>query len=52
MLGDAFLHQLPHAFSGGHSHDHDHAEHNHHEVSHSHSLQDLSVGLSVLCEWW
>lgn len=46
MLGDAFLHQLPHAFSGGHSHDH--AEHDHHEVSHSHSLQDLSVGLSVL----
>lgn len=52
MLGDAFLHQLPHAFSGGHSHDHDYAEHDHHGESHSHSLQDLSVGLSVLCEWW
>ncbi|KAJ0241413.1 IAA-alanine resistance protein 1 [Hirschfeldia incana] len=55
MLGDAFLHQLPHAFGGGHSHDHDHHEsHGHHDhshsdsPSHSHSIQDLSVGLSVL----
>ncbi|XP_020277384.1 IAA-alanine resistance protein 1 isoform X2 [Asparagus officinalis] len=60
MLGDAFLHQLPHAF-GGHSHSHDHHisttddHHGHgHEhghgggQSHSHSLQDLSVGLSIL----
>ncbi|XP_021764574.1 IAA-alanine resistance protein 1-like [Chenopodium quinoa] len=50
MLGDAFLHQLPHAFSGGHSHSHD--EHAHSEESHSHShahsLKDLSIGLSVL----
>ncbi|KAH7840849.1 hypothetical protein Vadar_022515 [Vaccinium darrowii] len=46
MLGDAFLHQLPHAFGGEHSHDHvvDHGV----EESHSHSLKDLSVGLSVL----
>ncbi|CAN8238771.1 unnamed protein product [Cochlearia groenlandica] len=53
MLGDAFLHQLPHAFGGGHSHSPDHHEsHGHHDhsdsPSHSHSLQDLSVGLSVL----
>ncbi|KAI0496017.1 hypothetical protein KFK09_022324 [Dendrobium nobile] len=54
MLGDAFLHQLPHAFGGKHSHSHD----NHidsfgeadHELghSHAHSLEDLSVGLSML----
>lgn len=49
MLGDAFLHQLPHAFGGEHSHSHDeHAHHHGHEHSHSHSLKDLSVGLSVL----
>ncbi|XP_077236215.1 ZIP metal ion transporter family [Tasmannia lanceolata] len=54
MLGDAFLHQLPHAFGGGHSHSHDHHvdhAHNHHHghvESHSHSLKDLSVGLSIL----
>lgn len=55
MLGDAFLHQLPHSFGGKHSHscdDHqtgsfDNAdfEHGH---SHAHSLADLSVGLSML----
>ncbi|KAL3502129.1 hypothetical protein ACH5RR_036578 [Cinchona calisaya] len=57
MLGDAFLHQLPHAFGGEHSHSHDHHEdhaHAHvhsghdHFQSHSHSLKDLSVGLSIL----
>ncbi|CAI9779151.1 unnamed protein product [Fraxinus pennsylvanica] len=53
MLGDAFLHQLPHAFGGEHSHSHDHHDdnaHGHMHVgeSHSHSLKDLSVGLSVL----
>lgn len=55
MLGDAFLHQLPHAFGGEHSHSHDHHENQAHHVhvgreqhSHSHSLQDLSVGISVL----
>ncbi|KAK4371236.1 hypothetical protein RND71_010711 [Anisodus tanguticus] len=53
MLGDAFLHQLPHAFGGGHSHSHDHhVEHDHlHDHSghsHAHSLEDLSVGLSIL----
>ncbi|KAG8047533.1 hypothetical protein GUJ93_ZPchr0008g13893 [Zizania palustris] len=48
MLGDSFLHQLPHAFGGGHSHAH-HEDHNHsHKHSHAHSLKDLSVGLSVL----
>ncbi|KAF7133466.1 hypothetical protein RHSIM_Rhsim09G0085400 [Rhododendron simsii] len=54
MLGDAFLHQLPHAFGGEHSHSHDVEDHGHSHVhfgvepSHSHSLKDLSVGLSVL----
>ncbi|XP_009784524.1 IAA-alanine resistance protein 1 [Nicotiana sylvestris] len=53
MLGDAFLHQLPHAFGGGRSHSHDHhVEHDHlHDHSghsHAHSLEDLSVGLSIL----
>ncbi|XP_044480587.1 IAA-alanine resistance protein 1-like isoform X2 [Mangifera indica] len=46
MLGDAFLHQLPHAFGGEHSHSHDH--HEDHTHQHSHSLKDLSVGISVL----
>ncbi|EPS70873.1 hypothetical protein M569_03886, partial [Genlisea aurea] len=50
MLGDAFLHQLPHAFGGGSSHSH---EHDHHDAdsgpsSHSHSIAELSVGLSIL----
>ncbi|GAU34643.1 hypothetical protein TSUD_66930 [Trifolium subterraneum] len=53
MLGDAFLHQLPHAFGGGeHSHSHgDHADHDHDASSghgHSHSLADLSTGMSIL----
>ncbi|KAL6579546.1 IAA-alanine resistance protein 1 [Orobanche minor] len=53
MLGDAFLHQLPHAFGGEHSHSHDHhddQDHHHAHVghSHSHSLKDLSIGLSIL----
>ncbi|XP_021320918.1 IAA-alanine resistance protein 1 isoform X2 [Sorghum bicolor] len=49
MLGDSFLHQLPHAFGGGHSHSHDHEGHDHaHEHAHAHSLEDLSVGLSIL----
>ncbi|CAH2066082.1 unnamed protein product [Thlaspi arvense] len=54
MLGDAFLHQLPHAFGGGHAHSHESHDHHDHDHSHSdspshaHSIQDLSVGLSVL----
>ncbi|XP_038995206.1 IAA-alanine resistance protein 1-like isoform X2 [Hibiscus syriacus] len=51
MLGDAFLHQLPHSFGGGHSHSHaDFVDHDHtgHDHTHAHSLKDLSVGLSVL----
>lgn len=50
MLGDAFLHQLPHAF-GGDKHSHSHADHHDHsgdEHSHAHTLEDLSVGISVL----
>ncbi|XP_061367082.1 IAA-alanine resistance protein 1 isoform X1 [Gastrolobium bilobum] len=52
MLGDAFLHQLPHAFGGEHSHSHgSHADHGHDASSghgHSHSLADLSTGISIL----
>ncbi|KAJ8646858.1 hypothetical protein MRB53_008606 [Persea americana] len=56
MLGDAFLHQLPHDFGGEHfqphthhlDHVHDQVHHHGHSQSHSHSLKDLSVGLSVL----
>ncbi|KAJ1268799.1 hypothetical protein BS78_07G161500 [Paspalum vaginatum] len=51
MLGDSFLHQLPHAFGGGHSHSHSHGHEGHdhaHEHAHAHSLEDLSVGLSIL----
>ncbi|KAK4763472.1 hypothetical protein SAY87_012910 [Trapa incisa] len=52
MLGDAFLHQLPHAFGGDPSHSHDHfVDHSHGDQSghgHSHTLKELSVGISVL----
>ncbi|KAG0492361.1 hypothetical protein HPP92_005759 [Vanilla planifolia] len=54
MLGDAFLHQLPHAFGGEHSHSYDHnvsfgGVHSHdHGHGHAHSTEDLSVGLSIL----
>ncbi|XP_015167635.1 IAA-alanine resistance protein 1-like [Solanum tuberosum] len=48
MLGDTFLHQLPHAFGGGQSHSHDDHLHDHSGHSHAHSLEDLSVGLSIL----
>jgi hypothetical protein len=48
----------PHFFycclGGGHSHSHDHEGHDHaheHEHAHAHSLEDLSVGLSILCEY-
>nr|CAB3483212.1 unnamed protein product [Digitaria exilis] len=38
-----------HFSGGGHSHSHDHEGHNHaHEHAHAHSLEDLSVGLSIL----
>ncbi|XP_054778001.1 IAA-alanine resistance protein 1-like [Prosopis cineraria] len=54
MLGDAFLHQLPHAFGGKHSHSHgNHVDHDHdHDAGighgHSHSFADLSTGISIL----
>eukprot|EP00899_Mesostigma_viride_P017367 jgi/Mesvir1/25631/Mv01851-RA.1 len=59
MLGDAFLHQLPHAFAPGghaHGHGHDHAhdhgrDHGHDhgkEGGHAHSIQDLSIGLTII----
>ncbi|KAL3700784.1 hypothetical protein R1sor_018806 [Riccia sorocarpa] len=55
MLGDAFLHQLPHAFGrSAHSHGDEHHKQGgggmgqEGEHSHGHSLADLSVGLAVL----
>lgn len=49
LLGDAFLHLIPHAISphshhGEHSHDHHHHDHDH-EHGHGH---DMSIGLWVL----
>ncbi|KAF2360069.1 Zinc/iron permease [Trinorchestia longiramus] len=52
LLGDAFLHLIPHALmaqqakqaAGGHSHSHSHS-HSHEEEGHSH---DNTIGLSVL----
>ncbi|XP_015957922.1 IAA-alanine resistance protein 1 [Arachis duranensis] len=53
MLGDAFLHQLPHAFGGEHSHshgdhDHDDSSSHGHGHGHAHSIADLSTGMSIL----
>ncbi|XP_039228531.1 protein catecholamines up isoform X2 [Drosophila yakuba] len=56
LLGDAFLHLIPHATHphshGEHGHDHEHDHHHHHEGeehehAHSHS-HDMSIGLWVL----
>ncbi|CAJ0954967.1 unnamed protein product, partial [Mesorhabditis belari] len=46
LLGDAFLHLIPHAqpADGGHSHSHSHS----HEAGHSHGPHDMSVGGGVL----
>eukprot|EP01135_Chromosphaera_perkinsii_P005984 Nk52_evm13s376 gene=Nk52_evmTU13s376 len=76
LLGDVFLHLLPHAGMGGHGHSHedhghghghghshgheDHSHghghdhghghsHEHHDHGHSHSLEDMHVGLWILC---
>lgn len=48
LLGDAFLHLIPHA-TNPHSHgdEHEHHQHHSHEEVHSHS-HDMSVGLWVL----
>ncbi|XP_054157941.1 protein catecholamines up-like [Oppia nitens] len=50
LLGDAFLHLIPHAMPAGHSHgsaDHSHSHSDHHLDGESHS-HDMSVGLWVL----
>ncbi|KAL1458138.1 hypothetical protein WDU94_008309 [Cyamophila willieti] len=47
LLGDAFLHLIPHAIGASskeHSHSHSHST----SHEHSHSIEDLSVGLWVL----
>jgi len=39
LLGDAFMHLIPHAMGGhshDHEHDHEHSEHDHHEHNHEH----------------
>lgn len=54
LLGDAFLHLIPHAMtphshespSEAHSHSHSHS-HNHHDES-GHSKHDISIGLCIL----
>lgn len=47
LLGDAFLHLIPHAtMSNDHTHSHSHSHGTEDEHSHSH---DISVGLWVLC---
>merc|ERR1712000_300217 len=51
LLGDVFLHLLPHtmAASGGDHSGHSHAhDHNSDDSGHSHSLADLSVGMWIL----
>lgn len=57
LLGDAFLHLIPHALvphmhesSDSHSHSHSHShDHDHdHENEHGHHQHDMSVGLCVL----
>ncbi|KAH9321439.1 hypothetical protein KI387_016078 [Taxus chinensis] len=37
MVGDAFLHQLPHALGGSHNHSHSHSLDNGHDHTHNHN---------------
>ena len=55
LLGDVFLHLLPHAFQaaaassgGGHGHGGHGHDHSDGDGGHTHSLADLSIGLSIL----
>jgi len=49
LLGDTFLHLLPHAQeAGGHDHHHHHDHDHDHHGSHGHTLADLSIGLYTL----
>lgn len=49
LLGDAFLHLIPHAVHGqhGHHHHHHHDHHHGHESGHNHQ-GDIAIGLWVL----
>jgi len=47
LLGDAFLHLIPHAVSP-HSHHGDHDHHSHHDHDHAHDPHDMTIGLWVL----
>lgn len=48
LLGDVFLHLLPHAQAGGQAHGGDDAHAHEHAHAHAHSLADLSVGMWLL----
>merc|ERR1712198_695010 len=55
LLGDAFLHLIPHALlavepseEGGHGHSHGSHGHSHGDESGGHAPHDMSVGLGVL----
>ncbi|KAF7232860.1 hypothetical protein EG68_11998 [Paragonimus skrjabini miyazakii] len=48
LLGDAFLHLIPHAIDDGDSGDHDYSRHEHTHNHHDHK-RHMIVGLSVVC---
>ncbi|CAD6189134.1 unnamed protein product [Caenorhabditis auriculariae] len=48
LLGDAFLHLIPHATPAGSGHGHSHSHAHSHEAGHSHEPHDMSVGGWVL----
>jgi len=51
LVGDVFLHLLPHAFHPHSHHEHEHEHENHHEHGHGHELHHarvVNVGLSVI----
>ena len=55
LLGDVFLHLLPHTMAAGHAHGHSESHAHSHEAAthgdpegHSHSLADLSIGMWIL----
>lgn len=53
LLGDAFLHLIPHAVHphshhGEEEHSHGHSHHDHSHESHEHHTHDMSIGLYVL----
>lgn len=51
LLGDAFLHLIPHALVA-HSHDHDHSQAHTHSHSHSHGGEGESHGHDMVVGFW